>query len=54
MRINEGFLERFLNGIIKRKIDKDMKKIMKDDPEVAKAVKDVHDANAQLRKALGI
>ena len=31
-----------------------MKKIMKDDPEVAKAVKDVHDANAQLRKALGI
>ena len=49
MKINEGFLEKFLSGVVKRKIDKGMKKIMQDDPKVAKAVKNAHDANEELR-----
>lgn len=52
MKINEGFLEKFLSGVVKRKIDKGMKKIMQDDPKVAKAVKNAHDANEELRRAL--
>ena len=52
MKINEGFLEKFLSGVVKRKIDKGMKKIMQDDPRVANAVRDARDANERLRRAL--
>ena len=52
MKINEGFIEKFLNGILKRKIDSSMKKILNDDPELAKHVKDAHDANERIRQRL--
>ena len=52
MKINEGFIEKFLNSILKRKIDSSMKKILKDDPELAKHVKDAHDANERIRQRL--
>jgi len=52
MKINDGFIEKFLNGILKRKIDSSMKKILNDDPELAKHVKDAHDANERIRQRL--
>ena len=52
MKINEGFIEKFLNGILKRKIDSSMKKVIKDDPQIAKDVKIAHDANERIRQAL--
>ena len=52
MKINEGFIEKFLNSILKRKIDSSMKKILKDDPELAKHVKDAHNANERIRQRL--
>ena len=52
MKINEGFIEMFLNGILKRKIDSGMKKIIKDNPQIAKDVKIAHDANERIRQAL--
>ena len=52
MKINEGFIEKFLNGILKRKIDSGMKKIIKDNPQIAKDVKIAHDANERIRQAL--
>ena len=52
MKINEGFIEKFLNGILKRKIDSSMKKILNDDPELAKHVKDAHYANERIRQRL--
>ena len=52
MKINEGFIEKFLNGILKRKIDSGMQKIIKDNPQIAKDVKIAHDANERIRQAL--
>ena len=52
MKINEGFIENFLNGILKRKIDGGMKKIIQDNPQIAKDVKIAHDANERIRRAL--
>ena len=40
-KLEEGFIEKFFTAIAKGRVDSTMKKMMKDDPKVGKAVKDL-------------
>tara|TARA_R100001443_G_C3282753_1_gene160814 strand:- start:234 stop:413 length:180 start_codon:yes stop_codon:yes gene_type:complete len=57
-KLEEGFIEKFFTAIAKGRIDSTMKKMMKDDPKVGKAVKDLRakqkDLDSYLKKQYGI
>ena len=50
--ITEGFIEDLFNMIAKGRVDSKVKKMMKDDPEVAQAVRDVKASFDRLNKAM--
>ena len=47
-QIDEGFLDKFFMGIAKGRVDGTMKKMIKDNPEVKDAVKDLRDKQKKL------
>ena len=51
-QIDEGFLDKFFMGIAKGRVDRTMKKMIKDNPEVIDAVKDLRDKQILLEDAL--
>ena len=51
-QIDEGLLDKFFMGIAKGRVDKTMKKMIKDNPEVKDAVKDLRDKQKKLEDAL--
>tara|TARA_Y100001937_G_C7003824_1_gene277748 strand:- start:418 stop:597 length:180 start_codon:yes stop_codon:yes gene_type:complete len=57
-KLEEGFIEKFFTAIAKGRVDSTMKKMMKDDPKVGKAVKDLRakqkDLDSYLKKQYGI
>ncbi len=52
MRINENFIANFLQSIMKGVISSREKKFMKDNPEIAKKVKDLKKTQDELTKML--
>ena len=48
MKINENFVSRFLNNIMKGVISKKEKDFLKSNPEIAKKVKDLKNTQAEL------
>ena len=51
-QIDEGFLDKIFMGIAKGRVDRTMKKMIKDNPEVKDAVKDLRDKQKKLEDAL--
>ena len=51
-QIKEGFIDKFFQAIAKGKVDSSMKKLMKQNPEIAKNVKKTRDAQKEKEKAL--
>ena len=51
-QLEEGFIDKFFSIIAKGRIDSKVKKMIKDDPELAKAVKKSNDANKELKDIL--
>lgn len=51
-QLEEGFIDKLFNMIAKGRIDSKVKKMMKDDPKLAKAIKKSNDANKELKDIL--
>ena len=51
-QINEGFIDKLFSMIAKGRIDSKVKKMMKDDPNLAKSIKKSNDANKELQDYL--
>ena len=51
-KIDEGFIDKLFTMIAKGRIDSKVKKMMKDDPKLATAIKKSNDANKELKDIL--
>ena len=51
-QIEEGLIDKIMTMIAKGRVDSKVKKMMKDDPDFAKQVKKMRDAQNDLQKSL--
>jgi|TARA_Y100000361_G_scaffold117496_1_gene108660 predicted transcriptional regulator len=51
-QIKEGLIDKIMTMIAKGRVDSKVKKMMKDDPDFAKQVKKMRDAQNDLQKSL--
>tara|TARA_R100000005_G_C4988841_1_gene196605 strand:- start:1998 stop:2177 length:180 start_codon:yes stop_codon:yes gene_type:complete len=51
-QIKEGLIDKIMTMIAKGRVDSKVKKMMKDDPDFAKQVKKMRDAQKDLQKSL--